>query len=130
MYGSRFDTRIRRVPWRKEWIWSAMRIAVHFDMRSPPLAIVALVKGWGRPALQAHRFTCVPGPTRIPSKPLSSCPCLGFWGALNLFQRQKSRRCQCHDDLRHLVTDVFQTMRCCAIPEDAVACIEEIALAA
>jgi hypothetical protein len=38
------------VPWRKEWILSAMLVAVHLDMRSPPLAIIALVKGWGRPA--------------------------------------------------------------------------------
>jgi hypothetical protein len=31
-------------------MWSAMLVAVHLDMRSPPLAIIALVKGWGRPA--------------------------------------------------------------------------------
>ena len=111
-------------------MWSAMLVAVHFDMRSPPLAIIALVKGWGQPSLRAHRFTCVPRPMRIPSKSLFSCPCLSFVGVVNLFQRQKGRRCQRHDDLRHLVTDVFQTMRCCAIPENAVACIEEVALAA
>src|SRR5262245_3669114 len=63
MYGSRFDTKSRRVPCRKEGIWSAMRVAVHL-MRSPPLAIIALVKGCGLPAqllrhTASHAFTAL-----------------------------------------------------------------------